>query len=169
MDQYRPGEAVAYLSALERGEADAAARSCWFRIRAHKSNCFNGSLNGLLGPDGEGNLAPWWVYRAYAAAVKHRVASKSTNPKLAILAGVIDGPLKEEVQLLIGHTRLVGSDKQRLAPVLINMLISTQHFRSGHGRQYGCGLDSAAVWGRVIVEAHWAFFVWFCRLTAWPM
>jgi len=88
VDQYRPGEAVAYLSALERGGADAAPKSCWFRIRAHKSNCFNGNLNGLLGPDGEGNLAPWWVYRAYAAAVKHRV----------------------------------GSDKQRLTPVFINML-----------------------------------------------
>ena len=63
-DQYRPGEAVAYLAALEEGGADYAALACW-PDSAGGSNCDPGRLDGLIGADGEPR-AVWWVHRWYA-------------------------------------------------------------------------------------------------------
>ena len=50
-DQYRPGEILGFLEHMEAGGADAAARSCWLDL-AGADNCSNGTLEGLLTPDG---------------------------------------------------------------------------------------------------------------------
>jgi len=115
-DQYRPGEIVAYLSALEAGGADAAAKTCWQREDGSSVNCFNGSLDGLFSPESSDTLAPWWVYRAYANAVAGRVKSVSNSPNLALLAGQT---APNEVQLLIGHPRRAGVQHTSPEPVVV--------------------------------------------------
>jgi len=115
-DQYRPGEIVAYLSALEAGGADAAAKTCWQREDGSSVNCFNGSLDGLFSPESSDTLAPWWVYRAYANAVAGRVKSVSNSPNLAVLAGQIS---PNGAQLLIGHPRRAGIQHTPPEPVVV--------------------------------------------------
>lgn len=63
-DQYRPGETVAYVSALEGGQADGAGRSC-FSAPSGDSNCYNNTLDGLLGPSSGKPNGVWYVMATY--------------------------------------------------------------------------------------------------------
>ena len=89
-DQYRPGEAVAYLAALEVGGADYAALACW-PDPAGGSNCDPGRLDGLIGADGEPR-AVWWVHRWYALGADARMKATSSDGHVSVLAGG-DGPV----------------------------------------------------------------------------
>lgn len=85
-DQYRPGEILGFLHSMEAGGAAAAARSCWPALNG-TDNCRNGTLEGLVAPDGQPRSA-WWAYRAYADGVDGRVPARSSDPEaVAVLAG----------------------------------------------------------------------------------
>jgi xylan 1,4-beta-xylosidase len=90
-DQYRPGEAIAYMAALEAGNADFAARACW-EATDGSSNCAPGRLDGLVDPTGAVR-AVWWAYRWYALGADRRVRASSTDPRLFVLASGGDTPL----------------------------------------------------------------------------
>jgi xylan 1,4-beta-xylosidase len=83
-DQYRPGEILGYLYHLEAGGADAAVRACW-PDTSGSSNCSNGTVDGLIAPDGRPRAA-WWAYERYADGVATRVPSSSSDPAVASLA-----------------------------------------------------------------------------------
>jgi xylan 1,4-beta-xylosidase len=58
----QPAGTLAHHAAFEAGGADAAARACW-RNSANRSECYNGSLGGLLT---ETTLEPrsvWWAHK----------------------------------------------------------------------------------------------------------
>jgi hypothetical protein len=57
---YIPGTTVQYLAAMERGQIDAAAHSCW------NNDCFDNSLDSLIGTNGTTISADWFAYQAYA-------------------------------------------------------------------------------------------------------
>ncbi len=111
-DRYRPGEAVAYLWALEEGQADGAVRTCW-RPSPHatyrESDCGNNSLNGLLL---EKNPRPvYWVYRAYSAGWRSRVLSRTTEPEVVSLASTESSFHHVLAQVLIGYQEIRNEDK----------------------------------------------------------
>ncbi|MBN1528763.1 MAG: hypothetical protein JW895_06850 [Thermoleophilaceae bacterium] len=83
-DQYRPGEILGYLHHMEAGGADAAVRSCWPAVDG-ADQCSNGTLDGLLTPDGQPRTA-WWAYRLYAEGVGTRVRATSSSETVAVLA-----------------------------------------------------------------------------------
>lgn len=93
-DRYRPGEAVAYLAALERGGADLAAHSCWT-----EPDCSPAGLDGLLDAASAKPRAIWWVHRWYAEGAAGRVRSEPGDPSLAALARAIPG----RVEVLLGN------------------------------------------------------------------
>jgi hypothetical protein len=67
VDQYRPGELVAFLWFLESGGADAASRSCW------SGACTDNSIDGIIDSVTRQPRADWWVHRFYAEGVNARV------------------------------------------------------------------------------------------------
>ncbi len=99
-DQYRPGEILGFLHSMEAGGAAAAARSCWPALDG-TDNCRNGTLEGLVTPDGRPRSA-WWAYRAYADGVDGRVPSRSSDPAVAVLAGGRAGS-GGEAQVVLGR------------------------------------------------------------------
>jgi xylan 1,4-beta-xylosidase len=105
-DQYRPGEILGYLAALERG-ADYTARSCW-----GEKNCTPQSLDGLLAP-GFVPRAAWWAYRWYAAGADARVEARAGDPRVAVLASGGERP-----QALIGRV-----DREAGPPVDVDVAI----------------------------------------------
>ncbi len=60
-ETYLPGTNLQYLAAAERAKVNNAAHACW------NSDCFDYSLDGLLGTDGTTVHANWYAYQAYAA------------------------------------------------------------------------------------------------------
>jgi len=84
-DQYRPGEILGYLAALERG-ADYSARSCW-----GAANCRPQALDGLLAP-GFVPRSSWWAYRWYAAGADERVEARADDARVAVLASGDERP-----------------------------------------------------------------------------
>ncbi|MBI2841366.1 MAG: hypothetical protein HYX75_23870 [Acidobacteria bacterium] len=108
-DFLRPGEAVAFLAALEAGGADAAARSCWDPPAVSSDDCWNGSLGGLLDQQTCGPVprSLYWVYDTYPDGVATRVTGVASSPSLAILASASD---RESgfPQILLGHNRMVN-------------------------------------------------------------
>ncbi len=95
------GEAVAYLSGLERGGADLAVRACWT-----PPDCSPAGLDGLLSPTDGRPRATWWVHRWYSDGADARVASESTDESIAVLASVIGG----RAQVLLGHAPPRGEE-----------------------------------------------------------
>lgn len=98
-DRYLPGEAVAYLAALERGGADLAARSCW-----GQPDCSPAGLDGLLDATSGKPRAIWWAHRWYAGGADGRVRSESSDPSLPALAGATQG----RVEVLLGSAPVRG-------------------------------------------------------------
>ena len=97
VDQYRPGEILGYLHHMEAGGADAAARSCWPALDG-EDNCSNGTLEGLLTPDGQPRSA-WWAYRAYAEGAEARVPARSDDPAVAVARQRAAGRRRPQVLL----------------------------------------------------------------------
>jgi len=115
--QYRPGEILAYLSALERGGADGAVRSCFEDPRG-ANQCFNHTLDGLVTPGTSRPRAAWWAYKLYADGVASRV--RSTDSKSVAALASSDSATPGVPQLLLG--RFSGSpDSRREARVSITL------------------------------------------------
>lgn len=84
-DQRRPGELVAYFSALERGGADGAVRAC-FALAPPGDGCNDETLDGLLTYGGDVRTTPsWWVTHVYGQNVEERVRSAGESG-LAVIA-----------------------------------------------------------------------------------
>jgi xylan 1,4-beta-xylosidase len=96
----QPAGTLAHYAAFEAGGGDAAVRSCW-NDSAGASDCFNGTLNGLLTA---GTLQPrsvWWAHTLYDAGVATRVGSTVSNANIVALASRAAG--SPHPQVLIGH------------------------------------------------------------------
>jgi hypothetical protein len=98
-DRYLPGEAVAYLAALERGGADLAALSCWTH-----PDCSPTGLDGLLDTTSGTPRAVWWAHRWYAEGATGRVGSEPSDPSLAALSRARPG----RVDVLLGNAPARG-------------------------------------------------------------
>jgi len=116
--QYRPGETLAYLSALERGGADGAARACW-KGPGGADQCFNHTLDGLVTPGTSRPRATWWTYKLYANGVASRVRASTHDSSVAVLASS-ESATPGTPQVLVG--RFSGSpDTRRKASVRITL------------------------------------------------
>jgi len=104
--QYRPGEILAYLSALERGGADGAARAC-FTAPDGSDQCFNHTLDGLVTPGTSRPRAPWWTYKLYADGVSSRVQSTTHPSSIAALASS-ESAIPGVPQVLVGRFSNTG-------------------------------------------------------------
>lgn len=78
----RPGDVLGALYYLEKGGAAAAGRACWNESTG-VSNCYNGSLNGLLTRGARQPRAAWWAEKAYADSRTGRVRT-STEDALTV-------------------------------------------------------------------------------------
>jgi hypothetical protein len=84
-EQFFPGVAVRYFSAIERTEVVSAVHACW--DESGGTNCFNsGSLNGLLTFDGTQPRSVWWAYKGYAD-VSGRLVDVAASPTVDAVAG----------------------------------------------------------------------------------
>lgn len=75
----RPGDVLGALYFLEKGGAAAAGRACWNESTG-VSNCYNGSLNGLLTRGSRQPRAAWWAEKAYADSRAGRVRTTIGDP-----------------------------------------------------------------------------------------
>jgi xylan 1,4-beta-xylosidase len=116
--QYRPGEILAYLSALERGGADGAARACWKGPRG-ADECFNHTLDGLVTERNSRPRAAWWAYKLYADGVSSRVRTITHDSSVAVLASSASAKPSAS-QLLVGRFS-GGPDAPRNTNVSITM------------------------------------------------
>jgi len=116
--RYQPGEILGYLSALERGGADGAARACWKSPRG-ADQCFNHTLDGLVTQGTSQPRAAWWTYKFYADGVGSRVRTATNDTSVAALASS-ESAVPSVPQLLVG--RFSGSsDTQGSTNVSITM------------------------------------------------
>jgi hypothetical protein len=83
--EYRPGDIIGYLSALEQGGAAGTTRACWADQRG-RSQCFNDTLDGLLTPGIPRPRAAWWAYERYADGVASRAGATSDDASVAVIA-----------------------------------------------------------------------------------
>ncbi len=117
----QPAGTLAHYAAFEHGGAAAAARGCW-PTTANVSECFDGSLDGLLTT---GTLLPrsvWWAHKFYADGVATRVASTVSSPNVIALASrEAETPLP---QVLIGHVDF-GRTINKQAGSLSSQLVMT--------------------------------------------
>jgi xylan 1,4-beta-xylosidase len=116
--QYRPGEILSYLSALERGGADGAARACWIAPNGD-NQCFNHTLDGLVTPGTSRPRAAWWTYKLYADGVSSRVRATTHESSVAALASS-ESAVPGSAQLLVGRF-LSSSDTLRSTNVSISL------------------------------------------------
>ncbi|HEX3669157.1 MAG TPA: hypothetical protein VHY55_08405 [Acidimicrobiia bacterium] len=105
--EYRPGDIIGYLSALEQGGAAGTTRACWADQRG-RSQCFNDTLDGLLTPGIPRPRSAWWTYERYADGVASRVGATSDDASVAVIASRQDdgGGLP---QIMIGRHGGEGS------------------------------------------------------------
>jgi hypothetical protein len=106
-DQYRPAELLAFLSSLEKGRADAAARACW------GDNCNNNSVDGIIDPATFAPRADWWVHKFYAGGVDARVRSNADLDHVSILANAGNAST-DAVHAMVGYDGHQGA----VAPAL---------------------------------------------------
>jgi xylan 1,4-beta-xylosidase len=99
-DALFPGEQLAYLSLLERGRADAAARACW-PDRSGTDNCLGHTLDGLLDSPSLRPRGSWWATAWYARGVGSRVAASTTHPAVVSLAAA-RSPTARQAEILLG-------------------------------------------------------------------
>ena len=90
VDQYKPGQAVRYFSALEKAQVRHAALAIWTDA---------GTLNALTTKDGKQPLSTWWTFKAYSDMSGTHYAVK--EPKfLRGLASAENGT----AMVLVGNT-----------------------------------------------------------------
>lgn len=116
--QYSPGAILGYFYYLEKGKADGASKACWEDLSG-KSNCYNGTLDGLITPETLEPRAAWWAYKSYADGVSSRVVSTTTNSKVVALAS-LQADSANKAQVLIGFFR-ESSEEPEKVNVSINL------------------------------------------------
>jgi len=103
-EQLQPGAIVGYLSALADGGVRHGGTSCWVRPNAgtggDTDTCFGteGTLDGLLLPDGTTPTDAWWTYAAYAKLASGRANLAPTS---------VDDPTTSAVASATGTTARV--------------------------------------------------------------
>ena len=122
-DRYLPGEAVAYLAALERGGANLAAHSCW-----GEPDCSPAGLDGLIDPPTGKPRAIWWAHRWYAQGAAGRVRSEAGDASLAVLAHA----KSRRVEVLVGNAPARGPGAA--GPRAIRMALALRDLGSVLGR-----------------------------------
>ncbi len=118
----QPAGTLAHHAAFEAGGADGAARACW-RDSAQRSECFNGSLDGLLT---WGTLEPravWWSHKYDADGVSTRVAATVSGPNVVALASRASDT--GAPQILVGHLDYARS--QSGEPGTLRAQLTVQH------------------------------------------
>lgn len=154
-DQYRPGENVAYLAALEAGKADGAGRSCFTAPKESKtstgtsmSNCYNETLDGLLGPTSKQPNGVWYVMEAYAKGLAGRVAS--TSPAgLSTVAGM-PNVLSNETTIIVGnHRSATGNSDTRSALVELKGLTAVPTLKAAPKLEVEVRVVGPAVEGEI--------------------
>jgi len=97
-----PGYSVGWLSALDSSNVDQANRACWGGDAGSPipyKSCWYG-FGGLLMPDSVTPQSLFWVYKFYSDLSDSRFASTSSIPKIAAIAGSLDG---NTIGLLVGN------------------------------------------------------------------
>ncbi len=97
----KPGPNLMYLDQLERGGADAAARTCWNDSRG-ASECFNDTLAGLLDSGSQLPRPNWWLYRYFSAGRASRVRTTSSDFRIVGVASAGIPPTRS-AEVLIGY------------------------------------------------------------------
>jgi len=97
--EYSPGHVIVAFHYLEQGGADAAVKSCWSASDG-TSNCWNGSLDGLLVPETYQRRAVAWAYWAYAQRAGLRFETSSGDPAIAVMASA----QPERGLILVGYS-----------------------------------------------------------------
>ena len=97
---HQPGGTLAHYAAFEEGGAAAGARSCW-NDSAGASECFNGTLDGLLTAGSLQPRAVWWAHKLYADGVPTRVTATTSGPNVVSLASRQSETAAPQV--LVGH------------------------------------------------------------------
>jgi xylan 1,4-beta-xylosidase len=98
---HQPAGTLAYYSALEASEADGGTRSCWV-LSTGVSECFNGTLGGLLTSGTFQPRSVWWLHKAYADGVSGRVRAVVASPNIVVMASnSVTG--ENTPQILVGN------------------------------------------------------------------
>jgi len=111
-----PGDVVAYLYYLEAGGADGAAKACW-TSPAGASECFDGSVDGIIDPASAKPRAVWWSYKYYADGVATRVASSTTDSAIVAIASS-GSATSGTAQVLLGAIDVNGNAPSTGSPTV---------------------------------------------------
>lgn len=111
-----PGDVVAYLYYLEAGGADGAAKACW-TSPAGASECFDGSVDGIIDPATEKPRAVWWSYKYYADGVATRVTTSTTDPAIVAVASS-GSATSATAQVLLGAIDVNGNAPSTGSPTV---------------------------------------------------
>jgi xylan 1,4-beta-xylosidase len=96
---HQPGGTLRYFSSIESSGAAGSARTCGFDAF---TQCFNGTINGLLTANTFSPIGAWWAAKYYADGASARVEGTATNPSLAVFAS--NGSFgSQPPQILIGY------------------------------------------------------------------
>ncbi len=82
--KHLPGDVVAYLYYLETGGADGAAKACWSSPTG-ASECFDGSVDGIIDPVSRNSAPCGGPYKYYADGVGSRVTSSTSDPAIVAI------------------------------------------------------------------------------------
>jgi hypothetical protein len=122
-----PGAIVGVLNQLETGPADASARACWPAANG-TSNCYNGTLDGLL-TSGTPTGA-WWAYQLYAARGAARAASTTTDGRVVAVAGGVQSN-GSSAQVLVAYFNPGQSSSATVSPTLNLTSLGSLAFLTG--------------------------------------
>jgi hypothetical protein len=121
---YSPGQILGYLANLESVGVSGAMKGCWNDdVQGVPSDCFNGSMDGLIDPSLKVPRAGWWTYKAYADGVATRVAT--THGANFVALGSAASDRSDKAQVLIGYMPIPGTTN---APQ--NVLLDVKNLRS---------------------------------------
>ncbi len=105
-EQYRPASLLSYLYNFEDAavNADGVCKSCWSTPDGLQSNCFNGTLGGMLtSGTPQQPRALWWAYKSYADGVGSRVVSTANDVHMLPFASSSTAAGTSQAQVLVGY------------------------------------------------------------------
>jgi hypothetical protein len=125
----QPAGTLAHYAGFEAGGATYGARSCW-NDSVGQSECFNGTMDGLLTRSTLQPRAVWWAQKLYVDGVATRTASTVNGTNLVALAS--RSTATEDPQILIGHvdfSKTLNSQPGSLSPrLVVNNVTSMPRF-----------------------------------------
>lgn len=124
-DITNPGTTVGFMAALERIGVDSATHACWKDDPScgseFTSNCWSGTLTGLLSCPSRQPRAVWWVYAAYGGMTGMKV-NVARNADVADAIATLDSS--------VAHV-LVGTYARKNRRISISMTGIPQQLQSG--------------------------------------